>query len=240
MPYILRCLAAALLTLTVTASASQDAQAQADPAAIVQSQEIQTAGLAAAWLGSDDARTRAWGAYLALRDHRIELLPQLIDLVKAYPPRGASQNSIRSNNRIAMMSVLDAVIQMDGRISSEDAARLHQEFPVQSIILLSRGDSSADRYLLEIFRNFEFIGNGRWKNTWLAAGNLLMSRRPSGGFAAVVFDGLTVHVSVFVQSPGSAVVPFEGGHRLAPLECLGVQLRWRPLWAPNRERRRIT
>jgi hypothetical protein len=208
------------------------AQGQIDPAAIVQSQENQTAGLAAAWLGSDDARTRAWGAYLALRDQRRELLPQLTGLVKTYPPRGGSQNSIRSDNRIAMMSVLDAVIQMDGRISPEDAARLHPEFPVQSIILLSLGDSSADGFLLDIFRNFTFIGNGRWKNTWQAAGNLLMSRKPSDGFAAVVFDGLAVHLSVFVQSPGSVVTPFKVVHGLAPLVCMGDLLSHRAGWPP--------
>lgn len=50
-------------------------QAQDDPAAVIRSQAIQSAALAASWLSSSDARVRAWGAYLALRDRRRELLP---------------------------------------------------------------------------------------------------------------------------------------------------------------------
>ena len=57
------------LAVALTASWAAPAQTPADPAAIVQSQENQSAELAAAWLGSSDARVRAWGAYLAQRDH---------------------------------------------------------------------------------------------------------------------------------------------------------------------------
>jgi hypothetical protein len=73
------------LAVAVTASWAAPAQTPADPAAIVQSQENRSAELAVAWLGSSDARVRAWGAYLAQRDHRRELLPGLIGSAEEYP-----------------------------------------------------------------------------------------------------------------------------------------------------------
>src|SRR5579862_2860984 len=102
------------LAVVVTTSPLTRVHAQSDPEAIVQSQENQTAGLAAAWLGNSDARVRAWGAYLALRDRRRELLPQLIGLAEAYPVKTEPPSPTERNDHDAMLGVLDAVIQMDG------------------------------------------------------------------------------------------------------------------------------
>jgi hypothetical protein len=74
-----------VLAVAVAANSGAQAQMQTDPAAIIHSQENQSARLAAVWLGSSDVRVRAWGAYLALRDQRRELLPQLIGFAQAYP-----------------------------------------------------------------------------------------------------------------------------------------------------------
>jgi hypothetical protein len=73
-----------VLAMGLVASPCASAQVETDPAAIVRSQERQSAERAADWLGSPDARVRAWGAYLALRDGRRKLLPQLIGLAEAY------------------------------------------------------------------------------------------------------------------------------------------------------------
>ena len=50
---------------------------QSDPAQVVQTLTQQTGELARQWLHSSDARTQAWGAYLALRDRRLDLVPDL-------------------------------------------------------------------------------------------------------------------------------------------------------------------
>ncbi len=190
------------LAAVAGAGTSANAQPQTDPAAIVQSQENQSAGLAATWLSSGDARTRAWGAYLALRDRRRELLPQLIGLAEAYAVKSGPLSSTERNEHDAMLGALDAVIQMDGKISPDEAAKLYPEFPVQALIFLSRGGPAASSFLLNIFRE-----ENSHTLAWLAAGDLLALRPDpnlrAAGFAAAVLGGLTVDAEVRVVDEGS-------------------------------------
>lgn len=173
------------------------AQAKADPAVILQSQEKQSVGLAVEWLSSSDARVRAWGAYLALRDRQVNLLPQLIELVKAYPVMGSPLTSSERDEHDAMLAVLDAIIQMRGGFPTDVAAKLYPEFPAQALISLSHDGPKAASSLLEIFKT----GN-KLPGAWLAAGNLLMVWNPSG-FAAAILAGLTVHAHITVVSENS-------------------------------------
>jgi hypothetical protein len=186
------------------------AETQSDPAAVVQSQENQSAGLAATWLGSGDARTRAWGAYVALRDRREELLPQLLALMGAHrvasgPPGPGDYNkhTPEYENHTAMLGVLDAVIQMDANVPPKEAARLYPEFPVQALILLDRWGPTASSSLLDIFRK-----ENAHTLAWIAAGDILVKQRPTG-FAAIVLGGLTVNAQVSVVDKDSK--PYGGG-----------------------------
>ncbi len=193
------------LAVAITASWATPAQTPADPAAIVQSQENRSAELAAAWLGSSDARVRAWGAYLAQRDHRRELLPKLIGLAEAYPAGpGLLADSTGRDDHDAMLGVLDAILQLDGRLSPEKAATLYPEFPVQSLVFLSHGDPEADHFLLDIFRE-----ESQLTGAWLAAGNMLMNRKPPG-FAAAILGAFTVDAHIRVVDKGSGAVPGNG------------------------------
>jgi hypothetical protein len=132
-----------------------------DPAIVVQTQKTQSASLAATWLASSDPRTRAWGAYLVLRDHHRELLPQLaalaaVHVVKPGMPTGADRDA-----HDAMLAVLDALIQLReiagvNGPSPATITGLFQEFPAQSVILLSRAGPSAaqaDAFLFDILRH---------------------------------------------------------------------------------------
>jgi hypothetical protein len=199
MQYRLRKIVVGCIVLACVAITSARAHAQqvTDPAVIVEWQQTQAAELAASWLRSADARERAWGAYLALRDQRRELLPRLSALVDAHPvtigPLSVSDRDLHD----AMQSVLDAIIQMGGRLPAPQAARLYPQFPAQSIILLSYGDPAADPFLLKIFRE-----ETRSTGAWLTAGNRLMDRKPQG-FAAAVLDSFTVNASVLVVDRGA-------------------------------------
>lgn len=208
MEYRLRQLApgCVLLAVAIIASWAAPAQTSADPAAIAQSQENQSAELAAAWLGSSDARVRAWGSYLTQRDHRRELLPKLIGLAEAYPvnPR-LLPNSTERDDHDTMLGVLDAILQLDGRIPLEKAATLYPEFPVQSLIFLSHGDPGADQFLLDIFRE-----ERQRTGAWLAAGNMLMNRKPTG-FAAAILGAFTVDAHIRVVDKGTKTVPHGHG-----------------------------
>jgi hypothetical protein len=220
-------------------SPSANAQAQTDPAAIVRSQETQSAALAAAWLGSRDARVRAWGAYLALRDRRRELLPQLIGLAEAYSVKAGPLSPPERDDHNAMLGVLDAVIQMDGKVPPEEAAPLYREFPVQALILLAREGPAASSFLLNIFleENSPMAATGLSMPVatdtsartlaWLAVGDLLMNLKPPG-FAASVLGGLTVDIRVRVVDEGSGT----GSSRGFGASCSGgLPSPW-PGWPP--------
>jgi hypothetical protein len=173
------------------------AQAPSDPAEIVGARLEESARLAAEWVHSPDTRVRAWGAHLALRDRHTVLLPRLVELVGRYAASTAPAKTRNAAEHASMVSVLDAIIQLDGRIPASDAARLYSEFPTPALILLSHGQPAADTFLLDIFRKEDAaIG------AWTAAGNLLVNRPPPG-FAALVLGQLTVEARVRVIDAAS-------------------------------------
>ncbi len=242
MAYGLRQLAAGSVALAVTAAANPAARGQGlgltqtDPAAIVQSQESQSGQFASTWLASADARVLAWGAYVALRDRRHELLPQLVGLAKAYTVKTGPLGGRDRDEHDAMLSVLDAVIQLEGRIPAEASETLYPEFPVQSLILLSHSDRTADDFLLKIFRE-----ESKSTRAWLAAGNLLMNRTQCSwpaancrlkvpGFASAVLGGLTVNaeISVVDQGRDPARRPMGVGGS-CPFGLPGPQTGWPPV-----------
>jgi hypothetical protein len=201
-----------LVLLLIAGGETIDAhgQAQDDPAAIVRSEENQSAALAAAWLGNSEARTRAWGAYVTLRDRKRELLPQLIGLVDVYPVTAEPGSSTERDDHDAMLGVLDAIIQLDrveevqetsglSVLPPEKAARLYPEFPAQALIFLARGGPSASSYLLNIFKD----GTGS-NSAWVTAGNLLVHWKPAG-FAAELLRDFTVDVRMCVTDDDSCV-----------------------------------
>jgi hypothetical protein len=94
----------------------------------------------------------------------------------------------------AMQTALDAIIQLDKTIPAEAAANLYPEFPVQSMILLSRGGAAAGPFLLQIFRQEQ------GPEAWLAAGNLLLDTKPPG-FAAAVLGQFSVEATIRVVDP---------------------------------------
>jgi hypothetical protein len=198
------CVALAVVTVL---SQSIRSQTQADPAAIIQSQEKQSVGLAAEWLSSTDPRVRAWGAYLALRDRQLNLLSQLIRLVDVYPVMGSPLTSSEQDEHDAMLAALDAIIQMQGGLPTDIAAKLYPEFPAQTLISLSRGGPEAASSLLNIFRT-----ESKLSGACLAAGNSLMVWTPPG-FAAAVLASLTVHAQINVvnENGGGGLGTGSGG-----------------------------
>lgn len=185
-----------------------------DPAAVVDSLQKQMAPLASAWLNSADPRTQAWGAYLVLRDRRTEAIPALLAMLARYPVIEERATQADADQHDAMLGVLDALIQFGADVPSTDAQRIYPEFPVQSLILLSRSPEDTAPALLDIFRT-EFKTERRWPAAWLAAGNLLLERR-AGGFAAAVVQGMTVHALVTVTEPHT------GGGFGGGLLCCGL------------------
>jgi len=201
-------------TLSAAALLSMAAWAQQppDPAALMDHLEKQIAPLTAAWLGSPDARLQAWGAYLTLRGGRTEALPAMLALLAAYPVGIETATPSDSDWHDAMLGILDALIEFHAPVPAADAQRIYPDFPVQSLILLSRAQEDATPALLDIFRT-----ESTWPSAWLAAGNLLLPRR-APGFAQAVIANLTVHALITVTEPGS------GGGFGGSSSCCGASL----------------
>ena len=184
--------------LAASAVAAQQPQAPTDPSTVLTMQGLQTAQLAATWLHNGDPRLEAWGAYVILRDHHESLIPDLVKMVSEYEVAPWPIADSRRDQHDAMIAVLDVLIELSGPVSTSDAARLYPEFPVQSLILLSREGDSAFPYLLDIFRT-----ERSHHDAWLAAGNELAQRR-FPGFAAAVLGSLTVQARIRVTTSGES------------------------------------
>jgi hypothetical protein len=184
--------------LTASTVSAQQPQAGTDPSAVLTLQRNQTAQLAATWLHSGDPRLQAWGAYVVLRDHHESLIPDLVKTVSGYEVAAWPIGDSRRDQHDAMIAILDTVIELTGPISPSDAARLYPEFPVQSLILLSREGDSAFPYLLEIFRTEHLQ-----RDAWLAAGNELAQRR-FPGFATAVLGSFTFQARIRVTTSGAS------------------------------------
>jgi hypothetical protein len=178
--------------LAASAIAAPARQAQSDPAARLGLQREQTAQLAADWIHSGDPRLVAWGAYVVLRDDRVQFIPDLLEIMRAHEVTSGPLPDSRMDEHDEMLAVLDALIQLRAEAPEREAARLYPEFPAQSLILLTRDGKEADNSLLEIFR-----AEHSQRLAWLAAGNLLAQRRVPG-FAAAVLGNLTVQAEIRV------------------------------------------
>src|SRR5262249_53991580 len=119
-------------------------------------------------------------------------------LVEAFAAKGPSLNFEEHD---AMLSVLDAIIQLNGRVPPSNSAVLYSQFPTQALILLSHGEPDADAFLLDIFKHED-----KQTIAWLAAGNFLMNRKPAG-FAATIVADLTVKAHIRVVSQSSPDLP---------------------------------
>jgi hypothetical protein len=181
-----------LSVCAVVAVAAWAQQAPPDPAALMNWIDKEMAPVTNAWLKSNDSRTQAWGAYLALRDRRMDAMLALFEMLANYPTTGEESEQTSSDRHDAMLEALDALIQLGARVPAADAQRIYPVFPVQSLILLARSKGDASSALLSIFKSEQ-----RWPVAWLAAGNLL-AQQTVKGFAAAVVEGMTIHAQVTV------------------------------------------
>jgi hypothetical protein len=181
-----------------------------DPAQVVQSLGPQSGEFAWTWLRSPDPRTQAWGAYLALRDRRIELVPELIAQLEAYIPGAPDQ-------RDAMMAVLDALIQLHAAVPAHDVAKMFSDFPVQSLLLVPRASPQNEilPFLLTLFQSEEHNAG-----VWQSAGNFLVSSH-APGFGATVLKSMTVRATIIVVGPEGQ--KFKRGGLFA--DCIGPERR---------------
>jgi hypothetical protein len=140
---------------------------------------------------------QAWGAWLAGQTMRTELVPDLVKLGSRIGPATDTQGYVLTG------VVLDALVQLKAGPDASWSSQFFARWPAQTLILLSRAGRDADASLLEIART-------QHGYRWLAAANLLLTRKPQG-FAATVVSGMTIKADlVITRSANTAFGSVEG------------------------------
>jgi hypothetical protein len=102
------------------------------------------------WLHGDDPRLIAWAADFAVRTHNQELLTEIPPLLEHWHRlRIIKTGEAYSDERRALQSLLDALIQAQIQVTTSTIRAIADEFPAQAIILIVRMDPASSRPLLE-------------------------------------------------------------------------------------------
>jgi hypothetical protein len=150
-----------------------------------------------ALLASADPVDQAWGAWMAGRLVAVDAAPELERVVR----EGLAEGPRSYPARVAIG--LDALIEIDARPSPQLLGETAGGWPVQSLLLLSRLDQSANPVLLGIMSRAHGY-------EWFAAANML-HRRKAPGFAAHVLTGMTFVAELVVSNEGGTMQGMGGG-----------------------------
>jgi len=153
-------------------------------------------------------REVAWSAYAIARDNRSEMVPSLAALIGSYHIGSIPGGSIPESGSMppeaaAIEAVADALIRLQATLPADTIMRLYPQFPAQTIILLSRASDNTAA-LLQIFQTT------RWRDLWLAAGNLL-ALHPPPEFVRSLLSGVVATFSFRVVAPSDQIGYADGG-----------------------------
>jgi hypothetical protein len=157
------------------------------------------------WLHGGDPRLVAWGAHDALVAHDRDLMPDLLSLAGQWQPlsRQNLENSTelppeQADERVAMVAVLEALIQMNVPVPADTLRTLAPDFGNAAAILLSRmSPEEAGPLAFEFYRSYNAHGYGL---QYVSAA--LLALHPTPGFAAHLLADIGVQASVHVVPPG--------------------------------------
>jgi hypothetical protein len=127
-------------------------------------------------------REAAWAAYTIGRDNRAEMVPSLAALIGSYQGGPIPDRGSMPPEAAAIEAVADALIRLQAALPADAVMRLYPQFPAQTMILLSRASDNTAA-LLQIFQTT------RWRDLWLAAGNLL-AQHPTPEFVSSLLSGV--------------------------------------------------
>jgi len=185
-------------------SVAADSQGQISPDAEVIPSETTLKN----WVLSGDPRLVAWAAQDALAARDRNLIPDLLSLAAQWEPlsRPVSEASAptklspgQTDDRDAMLSVLDALIQMNVPIPADTLRTLAPDFGNAVAVLLSRMSPEDSGLLsLEFYRSPTDHDYGL---QYVSAA--LLSLHPALGFAADLVSNIRVNAYLHVVLPGS-------------------------------------
>jgi len=156
-------------------------------------------------LASGQPRDIAGAAYNIARENRQEMVPRLAALVASFQGGPIDDRTPVPPETAAMEAVADALIQLRANLPSDTIMHLYPQFPVQTIILLSRAPANTAA-LMDIFQRT------RSRDLWLAAGNLLAVDPPPGFVRSLLSGVVASFVFRVVPPQGDTEMPeSEGG-----------------------------
>ena len=128
-----------------------------------QSQEQMSAATSVAairaMLRSDVPAEQAWGAWLAGQTQRKELVPELQSLAIPESPRNNLERFFVTN------AALDALVQLKAGPDPAWSMRFFEQWPTETLVLLSGAGARADSHLLELVRTQKGYRWGRSEMT---------------------------------------------------------------------------
>jgi hypothetical protein len=148
-------------------------------------------------------RETAWAAYTIAQENRSDAIPSLAALIGSYQGDPIPERGSMPPEAAEIEAVADALIQLQAVLPGDVVMHLYPQFPAQTIILLSRAsDDTAP--LLHIFETT------RWRDLWLAAGNLL-ALHPPPEFVRSLLDGVVATFTFRVVAPSDQTEPSRMG-----------------------------
>jgi hypothetical protein len=185
-----------------------------------------TPGQISAWVSSGDPRYVAWGAYFARETADDSVTPAMVRLLERWQT-GDPNSESAAWSRLGISYVLDSLISRNQHVTSRAVVAVRSSFPTEAIILLAKmPEVEAEPLLLDWYRERNTDRNSAYPR--IAA--MLLSKNPPRGFAASVFNELTVNLEIAVMLPNHG---FGSGGGIGGVSCgdTGTEAP-RPGWPP--------
>jgi hypothetical protein len=170
-----------------------------------------------AWLHGSDPRLAAKAADFALQQHLTQILDQIPAILEhatiPFPQSG------ESDQRLAVLALIDAVIQQpDAHVSADAIGRIAAAFPAQALVLVGRLPIEESRSLLD---DWSYGMTPSWDTRRLErVAAMMLAQHPTPEFAARIAAAagqqMVVHVAANDSGSGfgsSACGDFLGGNQ---------------------------
>jgi hypothetical protein len=169
------------------------------------------------WLHSGEPRLVAWGAHEALVSRNPYLVPDLLFLANQWQPLLPRERcdwacgdltAEQKDQRLGMIAVLDALIQMNVAVPADSLRNLAPDFGNAVAIFLARMPSDESAPLsMQFYRDMASVNS--YSLQYVSAA--LLALHPSGEFATDLLSNTTVQARVVIMQPNADGVGFGSG-----------------------------
>ncbi|QEE31001.1 hypothetical protein FTW19_25150 [Terriglobus albidus] len=216
--------------LVPVAAAQQPAAApvmQPGPTPVVTTETVTTPQMLQQWLVSRDPRLVAWAAYFAQKTQDPQTMAAIETLVQDWPVSSGQGRPYTvyfyEPSRLAMLAMLDALIQGKISIPVGAIAGLEDLFPVQAAFLARQLPREASQELLR--RWFSSVN----ENLLTKIAAMMLADRPDPQLVGPIVAKSEEHLTIYVVSSKTSI-PLSGGGACG--DSMGVHdpLGWPPVY----------